>query len=66
MPSGGGLEQEALEVLRLVVVQIKRREDVDSRLVERARAIIERYDRTVMRRDQTTKIIPLRIPDDRR
>ena len=45
----GELEQEALDVLRLIVRQTERGENLDADLVERAKAIVERYDRTLMK-----------------
>ena len=41
----GDLEAEALAVLRLVVQQTERGESLDADLVERARAVVERYDK---------------------
>ncbi len=56
----GELEGEALEVLRLVVQQTERGENLDAALVERAKAIVERYDRVMMRGHESAGVIPLR------
>jgi hypothetical protein len=45
----GELEGEALEVLRLIVRQTERGENLDADLAERARAIVTRYDKAMMR-----------------
>ena len=39
------MEAEALEVLRLIIRQTERGENLDADLLERAKAILERYDR---------------------
>ena len=45
----GELEGEALEVLRLIVRQTQRGENLDSDLVERAKAVVDRYDKALVR-----------------
>jgi hypothetical protein len=44
----GEMEQEALEVLRLLVRQTKCGENLDAELVKRAKAIVDRYDNAIM------------------
>jgi hypothetical protein len=56
----GELEGEALEVLRIVVRQAERGENLDADLVERAKAIVERYDRAMMRGHEAPGVTPLR------
>ena len=56
----GGLEAEALEVLRLVIRQTERGENLDADLVERARAIVERYDKAMMGGHEAPGVVPLR------
>ena len=56
----GELEADALEVLRLVVRQTERGENLDADLVERAQAIVERYERAMMRGHQAPGVVPLR------
>ena len=45
----GELETEALEVLRLIVRQTERGDNLDGDLFERAKAAVERYDKAVTR-----------------
>ena len=54
----GQLEQEALEVLRLIVRQTERGENLDAHLVERAKAILERYDRAMIKGHAGPGVIP--------
>ena len=56
----GGLEGEALEVLRLIVRQTELGENLDANLVERAKAIVERYDRALIKGHEAPGIIPFR------
>jgi hypothetical protein len=56
----GEMEREALDVLRLVIRQTERGENLDVELIERARAIIDRYDRAVMRGHEAPGVIALR------
>jgi hypothetical protein len=56
----GDLEAEALEVLRLVVRQTERGENLDADLVERARAVVERYDKAMMCGHEAPGVVPLR------
>jgi len=55
----GELEAEALEVLRLVVRQTERGENLDADLVERAKVIVERYERAMMRGHEAPGVVPL-------
>ena len=54
------MEAEALEVLRLMVRQTERGENLDADLVERAKAIVERYDRAMMKGHEAPGVIPFR------
>lgn len=56
----GEMEAEALEVLRLIVRQTERGENLDASLFERAKAIVERYDRAMMRGHEAPGVVPLR------
>lgn len=56
----GELEREALDVLRLIVRQTGRGENLDADPLERARAIVERYDRTLMRGQEAPNVVPFR------
>ena len=56
----GEMEREALDVLRLVIRQTERGENLDAELVERARAIVDRYDRAAMRGHEAPGVIPFR------
>jgi hypothetical protein len=56
----GELEAKALEVLRLIVRQTERGENLDADLVERAKAIVERYDRAMTKGHAAPGIIPFR------
>jgi hypothetical protein len=56
----GELEAEALEVLRLIVRQTERGENLDADLVERAKAIVARYDQAMMRGHEAPGVIPFR------
>jgi hypothetical protein len=58
----GELEAKALVVLRLVR-QNERGENLDADLVERAKAIVDRYDKAMMRGHEAPGIIPLRKDD---
>jgi hypothetical protein len=55
----GELEREALDVLRLIVQQTQRGKNLDADLVKRARAIVERYDRALMRGHEAPGVVPL-------
>ena len=59
----GGLEAEALEVLQLIVRQTERGEALDADLLERAKAIVGRYDKTLVRGHETLNVIPIRKED---
>lgn len=56
----GELEAEAFAVLRLVVRQTERGENLDADLLERVKAIVERYDRAMMRGHEAPGVVPLR------
>ena len=56
----GGLEAETLEVLRLTIRQTERGENLDADLFERAKAVVERYDKAMMRGHEAQGAIPLR------
>jgi hypothetical protein len=56
----GELEAEALEVLRLIVRQSERGENLDADLVELAREIVDRYDKATMRGLEAPGVIPFR------
>jgi hypothetical protein len=56
----GELEAEALEVLRLVVRQTERGENLGAGLVERAKAIVARYDQVMMRGHEAPGVVPFR------
>ena len=56
----GEIEAEALKVLQLIVRQTERGENLDADLVERAKAIVDRYDRAMMRGHEAPGVIPLR------
>ena len=56
----GELEAEALDVLRLIVRQTERGENLDADLFERAKAVVEGYDRAMMRRHEAPGVVPLR------
>ena len=53
------MEQEALDVLRSLVRQTERRENLDAGLVERAKAIVEQYDNAIMRGHESPGVVPL-------
>jgi hypothetical protein len=54
------METEALEVLRLIVRQTARGENLDADLVERAKAIVERYDNAMMRGHEAPGVVPFK------
>jgi hypothetical protein len=54
------MEREALEVLRLIVRQTERGENLDPALVERAKALFDKYDRVMMRGHEAPGVIPFR------
>jgi hypothetical protein len=56
----GELEAEALEVLRLVVRQTELGKNLDADLVERAKAIVDSYDRAMMRGHEAPGVVPFR------
>jgi hypothetical protein len=56
----GELEAEALEVLRLIVRQTERGENLDADLVARAKAIVDRYDQAMTRGHEAPGVIPFR------
>ena len=60
------MEAEALEVLRLIVRQTERGENLDADLAERAKAVVERYDRAMMKGHEAPNVVPLRAADDHR
>jgi hypothetical protein len=45
--------------LRLIVRQTARAENLDADLVERAKAIVEHYDRALMRGHKAPGVVPL-------
>ncbi len=54
------MEAEALEVLRVIVRQTERGKNLDADLVERAKAILERYDRAMIKGHEASGVIPFR------
>jgi hypothetical protein len=56
----GDLEAEALDVLRLIVRQTERGENLDAALVVRARVVVDRYDRAMMSGHEAPGVIPFR------
>jgi hypothetical protein len=54
------METEALEVLRLIVRQTARGENLDADLVQRAKAIVERYDNAMMRGHEAPGVVPFK------
>jgi hypothetical protein len=56
----GELEAEVLAVLRLIVRQTERGENLDADLLARAKAIVERYDQAMMRGHEAPGVIPFR------
>jgi len=56
----GEMENEALDVLRLLVRQTERGENLDAGLVERAKAIVDRYDNAMMRGHEAPGVVPFR------
>jgi hypothetical protein len=54
----GELEREALAVLRFIVRQTERGENLDAEIVERAKAIVDRYDRDLMRGHEAPGVVP--------
>ena len=56
----GELKREALAVLRLIVRQTERGENLDAEIVERAKAIVDRYDRALMRGHEAPGVVPFR------
>jgi hypothetical protein len=54
------MEAEALDVLRLIVRQSARGENLDADLVERAKAIVERYDNAMMRGHEAPGVVPFK------
>ena len=56
----GELEREALDVLRAIVRQTAHGLNVDADLFERARAVVERYDRALMRGHEAPGVVPFR------
>ena len=56
----GELEAEALEVLRLIVRQTERGENLDADLFERAKAVVEGYDKAMMRGHEAPGVVSLR------
>jgi hypothetical protein len=59
----GGLETEALEVLRLIVWQAERGETLDADLIEQAKAIVGRYDRALVRGHEALNVASIRKED---
>lgn len=56
----GEMEREALEVLRLIVRQTERGENLDADLLERAKAIVDRYDQVMMHGHAAPGVVPFR------
>jgi hypothetical protein len=56
----GEMEAEALEVLRLILRQTERGENLDADLVKSAKAIVERYDRAMVKGHDALGVIPFR------
>jgi|GEM_PF-6796604 hypothetical protein len=56
----GELEREALEVLRLIIRQTERGENLDAELLDRAKAVVDRYDRAMMRGHEAPGVVPFR------
>jgi hypothetical protein len=56
----GELERELLEVLRAIIRQTARGENVDADLFERARVVVERYDRALTRGHEAPGVVPFR------
>jgi hypothetical protein len=56
----GEMERDAMNVLRLIVRHTKRGQKLDATLLERAKAIVESYDRTMKRGNQAPGMLPLR------
>ncbi len=54
------MEAEALEVLRKIVRQTERGENLDAGLIERAKVIVERYDRAMTKGHAGPGVIPFR------
>jgi hypothetical protein len=56
----GEIEREALEVLRLIVRQTERGDNLDAELLERAKIIIDRYDRAMTKGHTAPGVVPFR------
>jgi hypothetical protein len=56
----GEMEQEALEVLRLIVRQTERGENIDAELGQKAKEVVDRYDRALMKGHEAPGVVPLR------
>jgi hypothetical protein len=56
----GDLEAVALEVLRLVIRQTGRGENLDADLFERAKVVVERYDKALMLGHKAPGVVPFR------
>ena len=56
----GELEAELLDVMRLIVRQTERGEKLDADLIERAKVIVERYHRAMMKGHEAPGVIPFR------
>ena len=56
----GELEAELLDVMRRIVRQSEGGKNLDADLVGRARAIVERYDRAMMKGHAGPGVIPFR------
>jgi hypothetical protein len=54
------MEREALDVLRPIIRQTERGENLDAELVDRAKAILDRYDRAMMRGHEAPGVVPFR------
>jgi hypothetical protein len=54
------MEKEALDVVRLILQQTARGQNLNARLVERAKAILEKYDRVMKRGHDAPGVIPFR------
>jgi hypothetical protein len=56
----GKMEAEALAVLRLVVQQTELGKNLDASVVNRAKEIVDRYDRAMKRGYEAPGVIPFR------
>ena len=56
----GEMEAEALEVLRLIVGQTERGRNLNADLLDRAKAVVEHYDRVMKRGTDAPGVVPFR------